>query len=299
MGKYYVLLVLTCLFWAGSFVVSKALVGQVTPMSLTMLRWALVVICLCPFVIGNKERRYVPKKAILPLFCMGVTGVVLFNIFQYVAIANTSATNVGFIATLNMASIAICSALFLKERVSFYQILMMCMAFFGVMLVVAKGSLLAILHLELQRGDLWMLLAVMIWGLYTVCSRWAMRYTNATTATCYSGMIGLVILGPFSMNDWQALSLTATGWLGVLYIGIMATVVCTLLWTICVEKVGATTAGVFINFDAIFTALLAFIFLGESITWMQGTGCFIAISACIGFAYFEKKRALCPKFQTI
>uniref|UniRef100_UPI002E22CF96 DMT family transporter n=1 Tax=Kurthia senegalensis TaxID=1033740 RepID=UPI002E22CF96 len=108
----------------------------------------------------------------------------------------------------------------------------------------------------------------------------------------------VILLAPFSIGDLRALHLTIHGLLGVLYIGIIATVVCTLLWTICVEKVGATTARVFINLDAIFTALLAFVFLGESITWMQVVGCLIAISACSGFAYFEKQRSLRTTLQT-
>ena len=43
-------------------------------------------------------------------------------------------------------------------------------------------------------------------------------------------------------------------------------------WNIGVQQLGATTSGIFLNFNPIFTALLAFLFIGEQLSWLQGIG---------------------------
>ena len=123
--KYYVLLLLTCLFWAGNFVVSKSLVVHASPITLTTLRWMIAVVCLLPLVWWKEKKILPPRNAILPLFLMGLTGVVLFNLMQFLALEQTTATNVGLISTLNMISIAVCSAVFLKEKMNLLQIFSM------------------------------------------------------------------------------------------------------------------------------------------------------------------------------
>ena len=77
-------------------------------------RWTIAVIILLP-ILKKKEKNLIPPKdSIIPLFLMGCTGVALFNIFQFIALAKTSSINAGLISTLNPLSIAVSSALFLK-----------------------------------------------------------------------------------------------------------------------------------------------------------------------------------------
>lgn len=113
--------------------------------------------CSClPFtsfrVEGKKDST--ARNAILPLFLMGLTGVVLFNLMQFLAIEQTTATNVGLLSTLNMISIAVCSAIFLKEKINRLQIFSMIFSFFGVILVLSKGKIDYLLSRDFNTGDL-------------------------------------------------------------------------------------------------------------------------------------------------
>ena len=113
---YVFLLLLTSLLWGGNFVVGKSLVDHASPMTLTSLRWMIAIVCLLPLVWFKEKKIIPPRAAIFPLVIMGITGVALFNIFQFLALEKTSATNVGLISTLNAISIALFSVLFLKRK---------------------------------------------------------------------------------------------------------------------------------------------------------------------------------------
>ncbi|MFS0764304.1 DMT family transporter [Peribacillus phoenicis] len=286
---YFSLLLLTSLLWGGNFVVGKSLVGHASPMTLTSLRWIIAISCLLPIVWWKEKKIFPPRSAILPLFLMGITGVVLFNLLQFVALEKTSATNVGLISTLNMISIAIFSFFFLKERINILQMFSMLFSLIGVILVLSKGNMDLFLSLRFNTGDLYMMAAVCVWGIYSVCSKWAMITTTPMMSTLYSGIFGLIVLLPFNFSNFAVSNINTSFIQSILYTGVISTVACMVLWNIGVQKLGTTTSGIFLNFNPIFTAILAFLLLGEKMTWVQGIGSGIVIIGCYLFSYFKAK----------
>ncbi|MGG1663356.1 DMT family transporter [Brevibacillus sp. NRS-1366] len=288
-NHYMLLLLLTSLLWGGNFVFGKSLVDHASPLTLTSLRWMIAVLCLLPLVWW-KEKKLVPARdAILPLFLMGITGVVLFNLFQFLALERTTATNAGLISTLNMVSISVFSFLFLKEKINLLQIFSMAFLLVGVILVLSKGNADFLLSFQFNSGDLWMLAAVCVWGIYSICSKWAMTKTTPMMSILYSAIFGLIVLLPFNLADFTVTNINASFIGSILYTGVISTVVCMVLWNIGVQKLGATTSGIFLNFNPIFTSILAFLFIGEQLTWMQGIGSSIVISGCYFFSHFQTK----------
>lgn len=290
MVKFYMgLMLVTSLLWGGNFVVAKTLVAHASPMTLTLVRWLIAVIVLLPLVWW-KEKRLVPAKAALvPLCLMGITGVALFNIFQFLALERTTSTNAGLISTMNTMSIALFSFAFLKEKINGLQLLAMVLSLIGVFLVLSKGDWQLLWHFQLNTGDLWMVAAVCVWGLYSVCSKWAMQTTSPLMATLYAGLFGVLILVPFTITDFTFSEIDSSFILSLLYTGVISTVVCMVFWNIGVQQLGATTSGIFLNFNPIFTALLAFLFIGEQLSWLQGIGGIIVILGCYLFTHFKTK----------
>lgn len=290
MAKFYMgLMLVTSLLWGGNFVVAKSLVAHASPMTLTMARWLIAVIVLLPLVWW-KEKRLVPAKAALvPLFLMGITGVALFNLFQFLALERTTSTNAGLISTMNTMSIALFSFAFLKEKINGLQLLAMVLSLIGVVLVLSKGDWQLLWNVQLNTGDLWMVAAVCVWGLYSVCSRWAMQTTSPLMATLYAGLFGVLVLVPFTISNFTFSEIDSTFILSLLYTGVISTVVCMVFWNIGVQQLGATTSGIFLNFNPIFTALLAFLFIGEQLSWLQGIGGITVIMGCYLFTHFKSK----------
>lgn len=286
---YMGLMLVTSLLWGGNFVVAKTLVAHASPMTLTTVRWLIAVIVLVPLVWWKEKKLVPPKQAIVPLLLMGVTGVALFNIFQFLALELTTSTNAGLISTMNTISIALFSFVLLKEKITKWQLSVMVLSLFGVVLVLSKGDWQLLLDFQLNTGDLWMLAAVCVWGLYSVCSKWAMQTASPLMATLYAGVFGVLLLLPFTSADFTFTNVNTSFILSMLYTGIISTVVCMVFWNIGVQKLGATTSGIFLNFNPIFTALLAYLFIGENMSWLQGIGGLIVIMGCYLFTHFKTK----------
>lgn len=288
MPKFYVLLLLlTSLLWGGNFVVSKSLVDHASPMTLTSLRWMIALVCLLPMVWWKEKKILPPREAIIPLFFMGITGVALFNLFQFLALERTTSTNVGLISTLNTISISVFSFIFLREKINILQISSMVISLIGVFLVLSKGEVNVFLSSDFNVGDLWMIGAVCLWGIYSVCSKLAMKKTSPLMSTLYSGIFGLIVLLPFNLADFTVSNIDHSFIQSILYTGVISTVVCMVLWNIGVQKLGATTSGIFLKFNPVFTAILAFLFLGEQMSWIQGIGGFIVILGSYLFSHFK------------
>ncbi|KQL44975.1 transporter [Brevibacillus choshinensis] len=281
---YAVLLLCTSLLWGGNFVVGKFLVGHASSMTLTNLRWIIAVVCLIPMVWFREKRILPTKQAVLPLILMGVTGVALFNLFMFWALERTDATNVGLLSTLNPVSIAIFSFLLVKEKIRPLQILAMLISFGGVLVVLSKGDLGHLANLHFNVGDLWMLAAVAMWGIYSVCARWAMQSVTPLMSTLYSGVFGVALMLPFNLTTFTVQNTNWSFWVSLFYVGVLATVVSMVMWNVGVQRVGATSAGMFLNFNPVFTAILAFFLLGERMTTIQLLGSVIVIVGCYLFS---------------
>ncbi|WML44198.1 DMT family transporter [Neobacillus sp. PS3-40] len=286
---YVLILLLTSFLWGGNFVFSKFLVEHASPMTLTILRWLIAIVLLLPLVLKKEKSLRIPKDSILPLFLMGFMGVVLFNMFQFLALARTSATNVGLISTLNPISIAVSSALLLHEKIKLPQIFSMMISLFGVLVVLSKGELNQLISLHFNSGDLWMIAAVIVWGIYSVCGKWAMKKVSPLMATFYSGVFGVLTVMPFNLTHFHIINVNTSFISAILYTGVISTVVCMLLWNMGVQKIGATNSGIFLNFNPIFTAILAFFILNEQMTWTELLGSIIVITGCYLFSFFGSK----------
>ena len=118
-----------------------------------------------------------------------------------------------------------------------------------------------------------------------------MGYDKNYGSNVYSVLcgFGLIILLPLSVPNFTVTNINISFISAIIYTGLISTVVCMLLWNICVQKLGSTTSGVFLNFNPVFTAILAFLFLGEQMTWIQGIGSAIVITGTYLFSYFKTK----------
>lgn len=289
---FYCLLLCTSFLWAGNFVAGKFLVGHASSMTLTSMRWGIAVLILLPLVLRIDKRLLPPKQAVLPLFFMGVTGVVLFNIFMFLALERTSADNVGLLSALNPVAIAIASFFILREKMSYRQTAGMLISFAGVMAVISHGDVQRILQFRLNAGDLFMLAAVGTWGLYSVAGRKAMEHVSPYMSTLWAGIFGLLALLPFNIPSFRIVDADPAFWVAMLYVSLGATVLAMVFWNIGVRRVGGTKSGMFLNFNPVFTAILAYTFIGERVTFVQMAGTALVIGGLYLFA--TRKRVWLP-----
>ena len=278
----YIKLVITTFLWGGTFVAGKWAVGEAPPFFVAFLRFAIASFVLWALVAwrrrGSDERIPVPEGGAqwAGLFSLGLTGVFLYNFVFLTGLSWTSATNASLIVAFNPLLTAVLSAWWLKERVRPVQTGGLLLALLGVGVVITRGSIIAIRSLSFNPGDLLMLGAPLAWALYTIAGKKVLRSFPPLVATAYASLFGTVLLLPAAALEGSLLTgvhgLTVYGWISVLQLSLLGTVVGFVWWYEGVELLGASRAAVFVNLVPLFGVLLSALILSESLMVSQLAG---------------------------
>ena len=272
----YLFALLATVVWSGNFVVARGLAGALSPVELSFWRWSIAFLTILPFA-GRSLLRSLPLvrgtwgKVIL----MALLGITCFNTFIYQAGHTTDATNMSLLATASPIVMAAIAHLFLRERLSRFQFFGLCGALCGVIILVSRGRLGTLLGLRFAQGDLWMLLSVFLFAVYSLMLR--CRPKAFPQKAFLALLIGIGVLGLIPPLLWQAADtglspLDGSILSALIYRGVGASVVSFLAWSLAIERIGMVRAGIIYNSIPLFASLEATLFLGESITLPQMIG---------------------------
>jgi drug/metabolite transporter (DMT)-like permease len=265
-AKPYLILTITALFWAGNAVAGKFAVGHVSPFLLTTLRWLLALLFLLPFAIGPVRRDWPVIRRNLPFlaFC-GAVGFTLFNNLLYLALNYTTAINAAIVqASMPLVVFVLNFAIF-HIRSTALQIVGFVLTLLGVALTATHGNLFNLAQTQINIGDLFMLVAVVAYGIYSVAlaRRPQMHWISFIAIP---SLMALLTSIPFTLWEASAGRLVlpdAQGWTVVFYTAIFPAILSQVFWVRGLEIIGSNRGGVFINLVPIFAAGLAVVLLGE------------------------------------
>jgi len=272
----YALLVAATLLWSGNFVLGRAVHGRIPPVALAFWRWAVALAILLA-VTGSRLRAQGPAllrawRVVVPL---GILGVGNFNTLVYLGLQETTATNAVLLNSACPAFILAIAAATGAGRPTGRQLLGIATSLAGVGVIVSRGDPAALLALELSRGDVWVLGAVLSWAAYTVLL--ARRPAGVDPGVLLTALVavGVAWIAPF--HAWEAARGARMRWDGtavasVLYVAVFASLVAYAAWNRAVAEVGASRAGVFLHLMPAFGTVLAAVLLGETFHAHQGAG---------------------------
>jgi drug/metabolite transporter (DMT)-like permease len=264
-------LILANLFWAGNYIFGKYVVTELSPIQMTCVRWLIAVFLLFPLAHWIEKPNWKDVwKAWKILLLMGVLGIICYNFFLYWALTYTTSMNAALVNSINPAVIVLFSALLLKEKISFQHLIGLLISLFGVLLVLTKGQLQEIFHLSYNKGDLLMILAILVWTFYSIIGK-KLKNIPTISATAVSVLLGLILIAPFALGSGLTLDLSNQAIVGIIYIGIFPSVGSFIFWNISLRHINASQAGIYLNLIAVFTAILSLI-LGQNITVVQILG---------------------------
>ncbi len=277
----YLLLAVAVLFWAGNWVFARALRDDVPPVALAFWRWTVALVILTPFAYRHVYRQWHMIKGAWRVLCaLALLATVFQHIPVYIGLRETTATNGALLNSVTPVLILLLSRLLFAERLSLTQVAGVSISLLGVTVILAAGDFAALATLQLNRGDLWVLLATLAWAIYTVCLRWRPVELNLLAMLWMIAAIGVCAMAPF--YAWEIASgrtLNPTpGVLGaLLYIGALSTVVSYVFWNRAVQEIGANRAGPFMYLMLVYTPLLAIVFLGERLHLYHLVGCVLIL----------------------
>jgi len=270
------LLTVPPLMWAGNAVVGRAVADLIPPMTLNFFRWVIAFVILLPVTwhvlktdssLWTNWRRYA---------ALGLLGVGCYNALMYLALHTSTALNVTLVgASMPMWMLAT-GAVFFKQSIRRLQVLGALLSMAGVLMVLSRGQLAWLLHVQFVPGDFYMVLASIAWAFYSwllfqpagsqpkdapdIRSDWA--------AFLMAQMVfGLGWSGALAGGEWSLTNASITwGWplaAALLYVALGPALLAYRCWGLGVQRVGPAIAGFFSNLTPLIAAVLSAAFLGE------------------------------------
>jgi drug/metabolite transporter (DMT)-like permease len=285
-----VALSLAALFWSGNFIAGRALRDDIDPVTLNTLRWVLACVLFMPFA-GPACLRHAAaiRRHWRWLLALGATGIAGFHTTVYVALTQTTATNALLVLALAPVGIVIGSALLGASRPSRVQWAGSAVSLVGAAVLITRADPEVLRALTINRGDLWMLAAVVIWAAYTLLLKRRPADLAPTVTLAASMVIGAALMLPVAILTLPTAHLVASpGVLGALaYIVIFPSVLAFWLWGYGVARMGPERAGQFVHLMPVFGPVLAMAILGERVAAAQVLG---AVVIFVGIALVIRRR---------
>jgi len=280
----YALLVLAVLFWAGNFIVGRAVRDAVPPIALAFGRWTGGFLVVMVFA-----RHHLPRDlpAILRswriMLLLSATGIAAFNSFIYTGLRTTTAINAALEQSIMPVVILLYSYLLFRERVSLAQLAGVLISLAGVVVIVTRGVPLALFHIPLNTGDAWVLAAVMAYAAYSALLRLRPRvHPSSFVATTF--LLGALMIAPFFVREelsgdvlqWRPATFLAIG-----YVAVFPSVVAYFCYNRAIELIGANRAGQFMHLMPVFGSVLAILLLGEEFRLFHAGGALLIFAGIV------------------
>lgn len=277
--KASIYLVLATLFWSGNFVVGQAAVNTMTPLELTFWRWALAavpLVALAHFVERPDWRAVLGRWRVLLL--LSALGMIGYTLLLYTALQHTSALNASLITAANPALIVVMAIVLLGEKPGLYGWMGIVLGLAGVLLVLTRGELHRAFSITFNTGELIMIGAITVWGLYTIIAR--RLGLPAIAATAVQVVMATVVLCPVALAAGAAFPSTAAeGW-SLAYIAIFPSLGAYLFWNLALKTTAPGTAGNYLNLMVVFTAAIT-VLMGNPVSLPQVSGGLLVIAGVL------------------
>lgn len=269
---YHLVTFLVVVIWGSTFVFTKMLLlSGLSPAQIFTLRFIIAYVLLMGFSLTRSSHRWMAASWRYELLMagLGVTGGSLYFLAENEALRYTTTTNTSLIVcSCPLFASLLIGAFYRSQRLGRLQMLGMLVAVVGLVLVVLNGHF--VLHLS-PIGDTLAFGACLCWAVYSLLIIPANQRYDAVFITRKVFFYGLLTIVPYFLwvepFDVSALaSMTPAVWLNLLYLGVVASMLCFLVWTWVMDKLGAITATNYVFINPVSTIVFAWWLLDEPIT---------------------------------
>lgn len=265
----YVKLILTAIFWGGTFIAGRIVAHEVEPFSAAFLRFVIASAMLLGYLLKTHKRLPpINSRQLLAVTALGLTGVFAYNALFFAGLKTVTASRASLIITSNPAFIAISAALLFRDPLPLGKALGIMLSVAGAAIVVSKGHPQQILAGNLGFGELCIFGCVLSWVAYTLVGKVALTRLSPLVSVTYACAIGALLLALPAFSEALYPNLPSYSWLvwlSLAYLGFFGTALGFIWYYEGIRTIGPSRAGVFINLVPVSAILMAFFFLNESL----------------------------------
>jgi drug/metabolite transporter (DMT)-like permease len=262
--------------WGASFIATKIAVGQISPIAVVWLRFAMGIPILYVAVAMRKQFAFPKGNEWLYFALLGFLGISFHQWLQSNGLITAQATTTAWIVATTPAFITILGWLVLKEKLTALQTSGIVLAMAGVLVVVSKGNFasLAIGNFG-TPGDFLILISAVNWAVFSILSRRGLKSHPSTRLTFWVMTIGWLITSVafFAQGRTSEIQLLdSRGWWAMVFLGIFTTGLAYIAWFDALGQLPAAQTGAFLFIEPPASMVVAAIVLNEAVTWASLLG---------------------------
>ena len=143
-----------------------------------------------------------------------------------------------------------------NTKPSSFQFLGILLSILGVIFIILKGNIINLFYLNFTPGDIWMLIAVICWGLYSVLLKRLDSSLPQIPTLSVMIFFGLIFIFPFYFYESLSGSFypnKQSDFFMIFYVAIFAGIFSFIFWNKGVSIIGANRAGVFLHLIPLFS----------------------------------------------
>ena len=275
------LLIFTTLFWAFNTIFGQLAVGEISPLQIVPLRWILVSSVMW-FIFGNdvKTNWQIIKPEINKIILMALMGFTGFNVLFYTASQYTNAINLGIIQSSVPVYVLLGGYFFYKTSITALQGLGVMISIIGVTIITTNGDIEILLNLQLNKGDLIMLVACLMYSYYTLSLKTRLQIPGIAFFTLMSVIANFLAL-PLFIIDYLINGInypSINGLIITILVAIFPSSLAQIFYLRAVDIAGPGKAGIYTNIVPIFSSILAVILLNQRFEIFHGVSLVLVLS---------------------
>jgi len=262
----YLLLSITAMCWAGNAIVGRLAAGHIPPVTLSFLRWSIAFLLILPLAWRHLVQDWPAIRSKLGVMVtLSLSGIACFNTLQYWALEHTQALNTLLLQSAGPLIVAVWSLILLGVRLTLAQAVGILLSLMGVLLILLQGDLSALSNIRFNKGDLIFIMALVIFGFYSVMTlkRPAIHSLSFVAFTFGCGAACLIPLWIWELISRPVMRLDANNLLSLFYVAVFPSTLAYLCFNRGVQLIGANRAAPFFHLVPVFGAAMAIAFLGE------------------------------------
>ncbi len=262
--------------WGASFIATKIAVGQISPVAVVWMRFAMGIPILMAVVIMRKQFAFPKGSEWLYFTMLGFLGITFHQWLQSNGLQTAQATTTAWIISTSPAFIAVLGWMVLKEKLNLQQSLGIGLAMLGVLAVVSKGDLAALAVGKFgNTGDFLILISSVNWAVFSILSRRGLKNHPSTMMTFWVMTIGwlLTSVAFIAGKSYAEIPLLDTrGWIAMIFLGIFTTGLAYIAWFDALAQLPAAQTGAFLFIEPLTSMVVASIILNEQVTLVSVLG---------------------------
>ena len=282
----YIFLIFATLFWSGNFIVGKAAsLYEIPPFTLNFYRWTFAWLILAPFTLKEifQKKEYILKNLKLILI-LGITSITIFNSIVYYSLNFTQVISGVLMISTIPVMIIFFSWIFKIEKTNFYQILGVIFSLLGVMVIVTKADLDKLLNLNFNKGDLWMVVAMLSWAMYSALLRkkkFELSQISLLQTIISAGLILLLPAYLIEMSLGYRLNIHLPFILTLSYVVLFPGLASFFFWIKGISIIGSNRSGIFLHLMPIFSTIMAILIFKEKFMVFHFIGAVLIITGVV------------------